>query len=353
MDVERVQQAILQVKGLKTYFLSKEGTFKAVDGVDFHIKQGETLGIVGESGCGKSVTAQSVLRILPSNGKIVGGQILLRKDEEILDLVEYKADGEEILDIRGKEIAMIFQEPMTSFSPVYTIGNQIMEAVTLHRRMDKEECMSYVVDLLDKVGLPQPEQLISSYPFQLSGGMRQRALIAMALSCKPKLLIADEPTTAVDVTIQAQVLQLINSLKDEFNMAIMLITHDMGVIAELADRVMIMYLGKSVESSDAQSIFDEPLHPYTKALLNSIPKLGGGKEQELNPIEGTVPSLYELPKGCKYHTRCSEFMKGLCDVEEPRMEEVIPGHYVSCFLHSEPQKSSSHLAGRKRVREQL
>ena len=325
---------LLKVEGLKTYFFSREGTLKAVDGVSFDIKRGETLGIAGESGCGKSVTAQSILRIVPQNGRITGGNILFNLNERgFINLVKLNPEGEEIRKIRGKEISMIFQEPMTSFSPVHTIGNQIMEVIMLHQALSRKEAKEKAIELLKKVGMPKPTQMIDAYPFNLSGGMRQRAMIAMALSCQPSLLIADEPTTAVDVTIQAQVLELIKELQKELNMALIIITHDLAVIAELADKVLIMYLGKNVEYASVDELFYNPKHPYTKGLLASIPKLGKGSRQRIEPISGSVPSPYEMPSGCLFHPRCPRFIPGVCDKKEPPFIEIGESHKVSCFLY--------------------
>lgn len=325
---------LLRVANLRTYFFSREGTLRAVDGVSFDLHREEVLGIAGESGCGKSVTAQSILRIVPKNGRIVSGEILLNLNGDIIDLTKLNPDGKEIRRIRGKEIAMIFQEPMTSFSPVHTIGDQIIEMVVLHQGLSKRHARDYTIELLRKVGMPNPAQVIDEYPFNLSGGMRQRAMIAMALSCQPKILIADEPTTAVDVTIQAQVLDLMRELQQELQMSILIITHDLGVIAELTDAVMIMYLGKEVEYGPTEEIFNNPQHPYTRGLLHSIPKLSPGR-QKLTPITGTVPSPYEMPAGCKFHPRCPEFMPGKCDREEPAVYRTGEQHWVSCFLYEE------------------
>ena len=326
---------LLKVEGLKTHFSSKEGTLKVVDDSSFELRRGETLGIVGDSGCGKSITAQSILRLVPQGGKIVGGKILFNlHDRGFVDLVQLNPDGKEMRAIRGAEIAMIFQEPMTSFSPVHTIGSQIVEVVRLHQQLSRAAAKSRAVELLRKVGMPKPAEMIDSYPFNLSGGMRQRAMIAMALSCQPSLLIADEPTTAVDVTIQAQVLNLVKDLQQELNMALIIITHDLAVIAELADMVLIMlYLGKDVEYASVDEIFHNPLHPYTKGLLHSIPKLTADPDEKIIPMTGSLPSPYDLPKGCMFHRRCPQFMEGLCDKREPPFEEVEKGHKVACFLY--------------------
>ena len=326
---------LLKVEGLQTHFSSKEGTLKVVDDSSFELKRGETLGIVGDSGCGKSITAQSILRLVPQGGKIVGGKILFNlPDRGFVDLVQLNPDGKEMRHIRGAEIAMIFQEPMTSFSPVHTIGSQIVEVIRLHQRLSRAAASSRAVELLRKVGMPKPAEMIDAYPFNLSGGMRQRAMIAMALSCRPSLLIADEPTTAVDVTIQAQVLNLVKDLQQELNMALIIITHDLAVIAELADMVLIMlYLGKDVEHASVDEIFHNPLHPYTKGLLHSIPKLTADPDEKIIPMTGSLPSPYDLPRGCMFHRRCPQFMEGLCDKKEPPFEEVEKGHKVACFLY--------------------
>ena len=326
---------LLKVVDLGTHFFSREGTLRAVDGVDFAVRRGQTLGIVGESGCGKSVTAQSILRIVPKNGKIVTGQILLKTADEVVDLAQLDPEGDEIRAIQGKEVAMIFQEPMTSFCPVYTIGNQITEVIRLHQEATKGEAHERALDILRHVSMPNPEQAINAYPFNLSGGMRQRAMIAMALSCRPSLLIADEPTTAVDVTIQAQVLDLISRLQRELGMAVILITHDLGVVGDLADDVLVMYLGRNVESAEARQLFRDPKHPYTQGLLASIPKLGEAGGRKIEPISGSVPSIYEMPKGCRFHPRCPEFISGVCDEREPPSVETAPHHFVSCWLYAD------------------
>jgi len=326
---------LLKVEDLKTYFFLKEGTLKVVDKSNFNLKRGETLGIAGDSGCGKSITAQSILRIVPQGGRIVGGKILFNLNNEgFIDLAKLDPKGKKIRSIRGKEISMIFQEPMTSFSPVHTIGNQITEVIRLHQDVSKKEARDRAIRLLKKVGMPKPDQAIDAYPFNLSGGMRQRAMIAMALSCQPSLLIADEPTTAVDVTIQAQVLELVKELQKELNMALIIITHDLAVIAEIADKVLIMlYLGKDVEYASVDEIFHDPLHPYTRGLLHSIPKLTPSPDEKIEPMTGSLPSPYDLPKGCMFHRRCSEFMPGICDKKEPPFIEVKKDQKVACFLY--------------------
>lgn len=315
---------ILIVRGLKTYFYTEDGVVKAVDGVDFDVYEGETLGIVGESGCGKSVTALSILRILDEKGRIADGQVLL----DGVDLT--KIDEQDMRKIRGKDIAMIFQEPMVALNPVFTIGEQIMEAIVLHQKLDEKTARSLAVDLLRKVGIPEPEKRVDQYPHELSGGMRQRAMIAMALSCKPKVLIADEPTTALDVTIQAQIMELMKQLQREYGMAIILITHDLGLIAENADRVVVMYAGKVVEYAYAKTLFNDPKHPYTWGLLNAIPRLDI-EQNRLYNIPGVVPDPLHFPTGCKFHPRC-EFKEDRCTIEEPQLIKVGENHLVRCFF---------------------
>ena len=324
-----VTEPLLKVINLHTYFFTDEGVAKAVDGVDLEIHKGETLGVVGESGCGKSVTALSILRLIPDPpGKIIDGQILF-KGQDLL-----KLSNSEMRKIRGNEISMIFQEPMTSLNPVFTIGNQIAEAIQLHQGLSKKASLEKAVDMLKLVGIPSPERRVKEYPHQLSGGMRQRAMIAMALSCNPSLLIADEPTTALDVTIQAQILDLINNLKRELGMAVILITHDLGIIAETAARVVVMYAGKVVEEADVYTLFEDPKHPYTQGLLRSIPRpdLGMTKASRLQEIPGIVPSLTELPPGCSFNPRCPKVMD-ICRKETPKLKEIKPGHKVSCWLY--------------------
>lgn len=334
---------LLEVKDLRTYFYVEQGTVRAVDGVSFDVNTGTTLGVVGESGCGKSVTARSILRITGPKSKIVSGQILLHRDHDIVDLVQLDDKGPEIRRIRGKDIAMIFQEPMTSLSPVHSIGDQIMEAILLHQDVDKETAREMAIDMLRHVGIPKPEQRIDEYPHQLSGGMRQRAMIAMALSCRPRLLIADEPTTALDVTIQAQILDLMRELQKEFGMSIMMITHDLGVIAELSDEVIVMYLGQVVEKAPVRELFHNPLHPYTRALLNSIPRIQKHRTRKrLFSIKGIVPDPFSMPKGCRFHPRCPQYQPGLCDGSAPDLEFITEDHAVSCFMVREEGKGYGH-----------
>jgi len=323
-------ERLLDVKNLKTYFFTDEGTVRAVDGVDLYIDKGETLGIVGESGCGKSVTALSIMKLIPQPpGKIVEGEIRYN-GQNLVDLPAGK-----MRKIRGKEISMIFQEPMTSLNPVFTCGEQIAEALRLHEGLGRRDAMAKTVDMLKLVHMANAERRVKEYPHQLSGGMRQRIMIAMALSCNPKLLIADEPTTALDVTIQAQILELLNELKSKLGMAVMLITHDMGVIAETAQRVIVMYAAKVAEEAPVGDLFKEPLHPYTQGLLRSIPRidLAATKRQRLEAIGGTVPTLKgDIPPGCRFAPRCP-FVKAVCTEKDPVLKEMKPGHKVACWLY--------------------
>ena len=317
---------LIQVKNLRTSFFTPEGEVRAVDGVSFDIGEGKTLGLVGESGCGKSVTALSIMRLVPSPpGKIVGGEILYR-GEDLL-----KLNGAAMRKIRGNEISMIFQEPMTSLNPVFTIGNQIGEAIHLHQGLGKRETREKTIEMLRLVKMADPESKVDDYPHQLSGGMRQRVMIAMALSCNPSLLIADEPTTALDVTIQAQILELIKELQEKLGMSLLLITHDLGVVAEQADEVAIMYAGKLVERAQAKAIFNRPLHPYTVGLLNSLPGARGKKKRRLEAIPGVVPSLLELPSGCHFRDRCPK-AAGICAEAEPELIEKEKDHWAACYF---------------------
>ena len=317
------KKLLLEVKNLKTYFFTEDGIVKAVDGVDFEVYKGETLGVVGESACGKSVTAFSIMRLLDYPGKTVGGEVIF-KGENLLKKTE-----DEMRRIRGKEIAMIFQEPMTALNPVLTVGFQISEALMMHFKISKKEALKKSIELLKKVEIPIPEQRVNEYPHQLSGGMRQRAMIAMAMSCDPTLLIADEPTTALDVTIQAQILDLMKSLLREFNGSLIMITHDLGVIAEIADSIAVMYAGKIVEYADKKTIFHNPLHPYTFGLLTSIPRLDV-EMKRLNVIPGIVPNPLHFPTGCKFNPRC-RFATNKCREEESPLIKVEEGHLVRCW----------------------
>ena len=333
---EMKQDAILSVRNLRTYFHLDEGVLKAVDGVSFDLYRNRTLGIIGESGCGKSVTAQSVMQIVPDPGRIVDGAIELRdKSGQVSDLAKMDVRGKAIRSIRGKRIAMIFQEPMTSFSPVHTIGNQIVEAIQLHKYSDYKQAKEYAIEMLNRVGISNARQRFEEYPFQFSGGMRQRAMIAMALSCDPDVLVADEPTTALDVTIQAQILELLKELQEQYGMAVLFITHDLGVIAEISDQVAVMYLGRIVEIGSATDIFRKPLHPYTRSLLKSIPRLGAKSQDPLEVIKGNVPMPLDFPEMCGFHSRCTEAINGTCDARVPGLVEMEPGHWVRCFLHSD------------------
>jgi oligopeptide/dipeptide ABC transporter ATP-binding protein len=323
---------LIEVKGLKTNFYTVAGVVRAVNGVDFAIEREKTLGVVGESGCGKSVTALSIMGLIRTPGMIEAGKILFNQNGGVIDLTKLDPMGPEMRSIRGDEIAMIFQEPMTSLNPVFTIGNQIMESIMLHQKLGKSDARDKAIEMLRAVGIPAPAVRIREYPHQLSGGMRQRAMIAMALSCNPSLLIADEPTTALDVTIQAQVLKLMNDLRADFNAAIMFITHDLGVIAQIADDVIVMYLGRIVESGTVRDIFHDPQHPYTIGLMHSIPSLAATKEIRLIPIEGVVPDLLEVEGGCGFESRCPNTTE-TCKREDPPLKEIAPGHYAACWLH--------------------
>jgi oligopeptide/dipeptide ABC transporter ATP-binding protein len=323
-------EAVLQVEDLQTQFFTAIGTVRAVDGVSYELRSGETLGVVGESGCGKSVSALSILRLIANPpGRIVGGAVRFQ-GTNLLELSE-----PEMEKIRGNEISMIFQEPMTSLNPLFTVGGQIAEAVALHQGLSRKEAWNRAVEMLRRVYIPEPEKRAHAYPHQLSGGMRQRVMIAMALSCNPKVLIADEPTTALDVTIQAQILDLMRELQETFGTAIILITHDMGVVAENADRVVVMYAGCKVEEASSGELFDNPGHPYTKGLLGSIPHLdevarSGQRRQRLNEIKGLVPSLFNLPPGCSFAPRCA-LATDRCREAPPPLEQHRPGHYIACW----------------------
>jgi peptide/nickel transport system ATP-binding protein len=327
------ERSLLEVMDLRTFFYIDEGVLKAVDGVSFSIDKEETLGLIGESGCGKSMTASSILRIVPSPGRVVSGKIWLHQDQDSVDLASLPSSGHEIRSIRGKEISMVFQEPMTSLSPVHTIGNQIRESILLHRTKDKQEAQEIALDMLDRVGIANPSQRINEFPHQLSGGMRQRVMIAMALSCHPKLLIADEPTTALDVTVQAQILDLIKELQAQFHMAVLYITHDLGVIAEMCHRVVVMYLGKIVEHGSVRDIFHRPLHPYTVRLLKSRPRVTKGPSKRLESIEGNVPIPLDPPSRCGFYDRCPEAIEGRCDTAIPMLAKEAKNHWVRCFLY--------------------
>ena len=352
---------LIEVTDLKVQFSMEDGTVRAVDGVSFTIPAGKTLGVVGESGCGKSVTARAIMQIVRSPGRIVEGKIVYHRSNAqppngqvlsgsngsgnreaartAIDLTALDPRGKKIRSIRGNDIAMIFQEPMTSLSPVHTIGNQLIEAIQLHRSMSKQEATAVAIESLELVGVPRASERIHDYPHQFSGGMRQRAMIAMALSCQPSLLIADEPTTALDVTTEAQILDLIRDIQQKTGMAVMLITHNLGVVAEVAQEVVVMYLGKIVERTDVETLFYNPQHPYTQALLESIPRIGK-RVEDLNVIVGDVPDPMNIPSGCPFHTRCPEFLPGLCDIVVPRLKDVGPGQAVSCLRRGEDTHDS-------------
>lgn len=329
------RRTIVRVDNLETHFKTMDGVIRAVNGVSLCVGAGETLGIVGESGSGKSVTAYSILRLLPRKiSRIVGGKILFDRGDgsAAIDMTQLNPNGALIREIRGNEIAMIFQEPLTSLSPVHTVGNQISEAVMLHQNVDPKEADERGIFMLQQVGISEPRTRYVQYPHQLSGGMRQRAMIAMALVCNPTLLIADEPTTALDVTIQAQILELMLQLQDELGMAIMLITHNLSVVAETADRVSVMYMGRILESADVRTLFHRPLHPYTVGLLRSIPRLGKRVKERLTPIPGSVPDPFSIPTGCAFFPRCPAPKKAACHEQVP-LQEVAAGHAVRCTLY--------------------
>jgi len=326
---------ILSVRDLKTYFFPDEGTVKAVDGASFDLLPRSTLGIVGESGCGKSVTARSILRIVERPGRIVGGSILMQKNGSQVDLAQLDPGSTEMRQIRGGDIGLVFQEPMTSFSPVHTVGNQIIETIRLHHPVGKQEARERAVEALRSVGIPKPERRIDEYAFELSGGLRQRAMIAMALSCGPRILIADEPTTALDVTTQAQILDLLRSLQEREGMTIILITHNLGVVAEMCDTVVVMYLGRVVEEGPVDAIFHNAKHPYTQALLRSIPSIHSVARTDLPTIAGSIPHPYNRPAGCPFYPRCPDFKPGVCDKAEPGLTVVGDGQAVSCFLYEQ------------------
>ena len=335
---------VLSIKDLKIYFNTDEGVVRAVDGVSFDVMEGKTVGIIGESGCGKSTIGKALLRILDQNGQIVNGEITLRKprpnaEDEVIDIVKINPRGKEIRKIRGEDIALIFQEPMSAFSPVHTIGNQMREMIMLHQPFSREEASDLAIELLNKVGVPRPKQRMEGYVWQLSGGLRQRTMIAMAISNNPKILICDEPTTSLDVTTQGQILDLLRSLQEEFAMSMIFITHNLGVIAEMADQVSVLYLGRNVESGTIDDIFHRPQHPYTKALLQSIPSISGSNKQRLATIAGSIPHVFNRPPGCPFNNRCTEVIKGTCDEFEPVFQPIKKTtQHVSCFLHHNVNK---------------
>ena len=315
----------MEVRNLKTYFYTEDGVVRAVDGVSYLLGKGKTLGLVGESGCGKSVSALSVMRLIAPPGKIVEGEILL----DGLNLLEFSET--EMRQVRGNRISMIFQEPMTSLNPVFTIGNQIMEAIRVHQQVSRSEARERTIEMLREVKISAAETRIDEYPHQMSGGMRQRVMIAMALACKPEVLIADEPTTALDVTIQAQIMELLAELQSEFQMSILLITHNLGLVAEVSDHIAVMYASKVVEYTSTHELFASPLHPYTHGLLTSVPTLGMPKDRRLNVIPGQVPNPLNFPSGCKFHPRCP-LAEERCKLQDPPLREVRPGHWAACHL---------------------
>jgi oligopeptide/dipeptide ABC transporter ATP-binding protein len=355
---------LIDIQDLGVQFDVRAGIVRAVDGVSFDIKRGQTLGVIGESGCGKSITARAILQMIPKPGKITSGRVLyyrpvkndsgLSKVADVINISELHHDGTEIRKIRGGEIGMIFQEPMSSLTPVYTAGTHIGEAVSLHRlsplrtvgdqmgrniqqarTVNKQEAREIAIDMLRRVGIPKPQERVDNYPHQLSGGQRQRVMIAISLSCQPTMLIADEPTTALDVSIEAQILDLMRELQESVNMAIMFITHNLGVIAGMAEEIVVMYLGKQVERAKTVEMFYEPLHPYTRALLKSIPRIGKKTSERLASIEGMIPDPFNLPSGCLFHPRCPSFMPGKCDKIEPTWKEAAPNHWVRCLLYED------------------
>jgi peptide/nickel transport system ATP-binding protein len=328
------EDVLIRIEDLCTYFYTDDGIVRAVDGVGLEIREGKILGIIGETGCGKTVLALSVMRLVPPPGKIVQGRILYcRENGNYIDLAKLPPKGSTMREIRGKHISMIFQEPMVSLNPVYTIGEQIVENIVTHQRMTRKEAKALAIHMLEQVGIPEPGKRVDDYPHQLSGGMRQRAMIAMALACNPRLLIADEPTTALDVTVQAQVLELLKDLQQRMGMAVVIITHNLGVVAEIADYVGVMYLGRIMEYAEVCDLFDDPLHPYTRALLKSIPYLGmqGGGKARLEIIKGEIPDPYAKIEGCLFASRCPHFQQ-IC-MEDPPLIEVKSGHRVRCWLY--------------------
>lgn len=331
---------LIDIRGLKTYFYLREGVVRAVDGATFSIRRGKTLGVVGESGCGKSVTAQSILQIVPRPGRIVEGEITLYQMEKeqqatVVRITGLEPSGDQMRAIRGSAIGMIFQEPMTSFSPVHSIGEQLAETMRIHHAAGKAAAKEAALNMMRQVGISNPERNFDAYPHQLSGGMRQRAMIAMALMLRPSLLIADEPTTALDVTTEAQILRLMRQMQQALGMAIMFITHDLGVIAEMADDVVVMYLGRVVEASNVDDIFYNPKHPYLRALLKSIPRVGAKTGKRLAAIEGMVPNPLNIPRGCPFHPRCPDMIQGVCDVIVPRDIYLTEDHMVACHLYDD------------------
>ena len=327
-----LRENLIEIDSLNTSFLTNEGNVHAINGIDFTIEKGKILGVVGESGCGKSVTALSIMGLIKKPGRINSGKILFSKDDKKIDLAKLDPMGKSMRAIRGNDISMIFQEPMTSLNPIIKVGNQIVEAIMLHQNFSKNEAKNKAIEMLETVGIPVANEKFNEYPHQLSGGMRQRVMIAMALSCEPKLLIADEPTTALDVTIQAQVLKLMNELQSQYKSAIMFITHDLGVIAQMADEVIVMYLGKIIESAPVKKLFLNPKHPYTQGLLESIPALNKKSADELFQIHGNVPNPLNVIKGCGFFSRCTKAMD-ICKNQKPNTQTIEKNHITSCWLY--------------------
>jgi len=338
-SMAKSNETILEVKDLKTYFYTEDGVVKAVDGVDFSVKKGEVLGLVGESGCGKSVSSFSILRLVTPPGKVVGGKITF-EGKDILKLSQ-----DEMVKMRGDRISMIFQQPQSSLNPVFRVGDQVAEVLITHKGLKKKEAWNKAVELLTKVGIPDPQKKAKSFPHEMSGGQAQRVMIAMALALSPKLLIADEPTTALDVTIQAQILDLIHGLREQTDTAVILITHDLGIIAEMADRVAVMYAGEIVEYADSKPVFAQPLHPYTQGLIGSIPVLGKVVDR-LEVIPGLVPNLVDLPPGCRFAPRCKlkeQYGLNICELEKPALVEVKPDHKVRCWLYVDGKEHTAPI----------
>ena len=331
----KIGVVVLEVDDLNTHLFTRYGVVKAVDGVSFDLQPGATLGIVGESGCGKSITARSILRIVDRPGRILEGEIRFRRRNGVIDLAKLDPNGDEMRAIRGAEIALIFQEPMSSFSPVHTIGAQMMEMTRHHWKWTRQQARAHAIEMLRKVGVSRPEARVDQYSFELSGGMRQRAMIALALSCNPQILIADEPTTSLDVTTQAQILDLLRQLQSKNGMAVLLITHNLGVVAEMCDPVVVMDLGRVVEQGPVDEIFHAPKHPYTRALLESIPSMRLPSRVALPTIAGSIPNPYNRPEGCPFHPRCVSHMPGTCDVRDPELIALGGTHAAACFLHSQ------------------
>jgi len=341
------EDIILKVRDLHTYFYTDIGISRALNGVNFDIPRGKVMGVVGESGCGKSVTSLSIMRMVPKPGKIIQGSITYfkksRSDGKIeeIDLTNLDPMGTRMRSLRGAEMSMIFQEPMTSLNPSYTVGDQIMEGIILHQKVSEKEAEKRAIEILDGVGMPNPDAVVKRYPHELSGGMRQRAMISLALSCTPTILFADEPTTALDVTTEAQILDLMRDLQARINMTIIFITHNLGVVAQMCDYVTVMYLGRVVEQATIDDIFYDPKHPYTSSLLRSIPHVGSQTKERLQPIRGVVPDPYSKINGCPFHPRCDQAMPGTCDVHVPGLTMVVPGHSVRCFLFSDAVEESN------------